>query len=159
MARIRQARRCSARRTDGEHCRAYAITGGYVCRAHGGAAPRVRRAALVRSVEAQLRAGFEKDYARWRLAVRERQAGRILAAAAWLGIPPGEVNDGDILMAVIEGVVPGEGTMPAISYDRRFGPRPGRRKEAPVQAVDPATDRFRDAFARAAEAWENECGS
>jgi hypothetical protein len=42
MARVRQARRCSARRKNGEPCRGWAINGGRVCRMHGGAAPQVR---------------------------------------------------------------------------------------------------------------------
>ena len=33
----RQARRCSARRTNGQPCKAWAISGGEVCVAHGGA--------------------------------------------------------------------------------------------------------------------------
>jgi hypothetical protein len=48
MARIRQARRCSARRKDGQPCGNYAIIGGRVCRIHGGAAPQVRRKAKER---------------------------------------------------------------------------------------------------------------
>ncbi len=52
MARRRKARRCSARRTSGVPCRAFAIVGGYVCRAHGGASRQVRYAAEIRQVEA-----------------------------------------------------------------------------------------------------------
>jgi hypothetical protein len=39
---------CTARRTDGEPCRAYAVAGASVCSRHGGLAPQVRRAAAVR---------------------------------------------------------------------------------------------------------------
>lgn len=48
MARRRWARRCSARRKSGGRCRAWSVTGGKVCRAHGGGAPQVRQAARVR---------------------------------------------------------------------------------------------------------------
>jgi hypothetical protein len=46
--RLRPAVRCTAHRRDGRPCRAWAIHGGTVCWAHGGAAPQVRRAALAR---------------------------------------------------------------------------------------------------------------
>ena len=39
---------CSARRTNGEPCRAQAIRGGNVCVTHGGAAPQVKAAADAR---------------------------------------------------------------------------------------------------------------
>ena len=55
MAPNRQARRCKARRSDGQPCRAYAIIGGVVCAAHGGRAPRVRQAARVRHVRGAAR--------------------------------------------------------------------------------------------------------
>lgn len=42
------AQRCTAHRSDGEPCRAYAITGGRVCVYHGGKAPQVREAARKR---------------------------------------------------------------------------------------------------------------
>jgi hypothetical protein len=45
VARIRQARKCSAHRRDGQPCGNYAIVGGRVCRIHGGAAPQVRKKA------------------------------------------------------------------------------------------------------------------
>ena len=48
MARVRQARRCHARRRNGLPCKAWAILGGYVCRTHGGAAPQVRAKAQER---------------------------------------------------------------------------------------------------------------
>jgi hypothetical protein len=44
----RWAVRCTARRRDGQPCRAFAITGGYVCRVHGGHARQVRAAAARR---------------------------------------------------------------------------------------------------------------
>lgn len=44
---------CTAHRSDGQPCRAYAIHGGTVCVAHGGAAPQVKRAAAERLAEAR----------------------------------------------------------------------------------------------------------
>lgn len=38
----RQARKCSARRTNGQPCKAWAVVGAKVCVAHGGAAPQVK---------------------------------------------------------------------------------------------------------------------
>ncbi len=43
-------RRCTARRHDGEPCGRFAIVGGTVCTTHGGAAPQVRRKALLRKM-------------------------------------------------------------------------------------------------------------
>jgi hypothetical protein len=51
MARVRQARRCRARRRDGQPCKCYAIIGGVTCRAHGGTLPRVKRKAAERVIE------------------------------------------------------------------------------------------------------------
>lgn len=42
------AQRCTAHRSDGEPCKAWAITGGDVCVYHGGKAPQVREAARKR---------------------------------------------------------------------------------------------------------------
>lgn len=39
---------CSAKRTNGQPCKGQAISGGVVCRVHGGAAPQVRSKALER---------------------------------------------------------------------------------------------------------------
>lgn len=55
MSRIRQARRCRARRTDGTPCRAWAMQDAVVCWSHGGASPAVRRKAVERRTERQLR--------------------------------------------------------------------------------------------------------
>lgn len=47
-------RRCRARRKNGERCKAWAIRGGFVCRAHGGAAPQVRAKAQQRARAAEI---------------------------------------------------------------------------------------------------------
>lgn len=49
----RQALKCSARRTNGKPCRAWAINGGTVCVAHGGAAKQVKAAAARNVAERQ----------------------------------------------------------------------------------------------------------
>ena len=51
MGRTRQRQKCTARRTDGEPCKAWAIDGGTVCVAHGGAAPQVKARAAARVTE------------------------------------------------------------------------------------------------------------
>lgn len=72
--RERPAVRCSAKRTDGQPCKAWAIHGGTVCRAHGGSAP-------------QVRAKAEQTYRR-RLALAEIER---------LYGPPGEVDPGEVI--------------------------------------------------------------
>jgi len=44
--------KCSAKRTDGNPCKAPAIRGATVCRVHGGSAPQVKKAAARRVLEA-----------------------------------------------------------------------------------------------------------
>jgi hypothetical protein len=57
MARKRQARKCSSRRsTDGEPCGAWAVNGSTVCQAHGASAPQVKAKAAERATEEQARA-------------------------------------------------------------------------------------------------------
>ena len=43
---------CSAKRSNGEPCKAKAIRGGTVCRMHGGAAPQVKQKAMERILAA-----------------------------------------------------------------------------------------------------------
>ena len=123
MARVRQARRCKTRRSDGQPCRAFAIVGGFVCAAHGGSAPQVRSEATLRYWQARLGQAYDRAYVRWRRETLEWQAARILAAASILGISPLEVTEGDVLFCVVEHGLPGEETMPKIRVDGRVGPR------------------------------------
>lgn len=58
--RLLGGQRCTALTTKGQPCRAYAVRGATVCRAHGAAAPQVRAAAAAR-VE---RARVQRDVAR-----------------------------------------------------------------------------------------------
>jgi hypothetical protein len=123
VARNRQALRCSARRTDGQPCGAYAITGGTVCAAHGGSAPAVRASAQLRYWSARTGYAFDTAYKRWRGEVREWQVPRVLAAAGVLGISPAEVTEFELGYLAVDGRIPGEDTMPAVRVDRRYGPR------------------------------------
>ena len=127
MARKRQARRCGARRSNGQPCRAYAITGGRVCRVHGGAAPRVRLRARIRSIEASLWPAVDRALDRQRCETFNWQVTRVLATASLLGISPDQVTPGDILICVLDGTVPSEDDMPALRVDRRYGPRSRRQ--------------------------------
>lgn len=71
MSRMPWARRCSAHRSNGEPCGAWAIRGGFVCRVHGGSAPQVKAAARARLFDERNRRHAE----RWeRLSQRTRDA-------------------------------------------------------------------------------------
>ena len=80
MARARQARRCRARRRDGQPCGCYAINGGVTCRVHGGTLPRVKRKARERLIEvdaarafgAWLRSPAYREYQDWAARVSDR---------------------------------------------------------------------------------------
>jgi len=121
VARVRQARQCSARRTNGEPCRAFAIVGGTVCRTHGGAAPQVRHAAYVAEFERRERRHFDVIYERWRQEYAEWQTGRIFVVAKLTGIPPERVTAFDVgWCRGLYGAPAGEETAPTMRRDRRF---------------------------------------
>jgi hypothetical protein len=61
MSRKRQAKHCTAHRTDGEACEGWAMRGTNVCSAHGGKAPQVQAAAQTRLVIEQAAARFGVD--------------------------------------------------------------------------------------------------
>src|SRR3954471_24887260 len=98
MARVRQARRCTARRTDGRPCRCYAIVGGKVCRVHGGAARQVRAAAERRVLQARTNVICEREAARHELDLILWQQARREVAAQLLGLPVDQVTR-DLLWA------------------------------------------------------------
>ena len=127
MARKRQALRCGARRSNGQPCRAYAITGGRVCHVHGGAAQQVRRMAMIRRVGGPLWPAVDRGLDRQRRETLDWQVSRVLAAACRFGISPEQVTAGDILVCVLDGLVPGEADMPALRVDGRYGPRSRRQ--------------------------------
>src|SRR5579875_402932 len=91
MARVRQARRCRAHRTEGAPCRGWAMVGGFVCRAHGGTAPQVRYAAYVRATEAAIIREFEAAKARWKRDRIAWMSRRLLTVSRFMGIPVDEV--------------------------------------------------------------------
>lgn len=128
MARKRPAVHCRANRTNGEPCRAWAIVGGTVCWAHGGAASQVQHAAYVALVEARLRRAFAHDWARLEHEVREWQIRRYVFAAMALNIPVEQVDEAAIWWAYSEAGRRSE-PRPVIRHDRRFkSPQPPARK-------------------------------
>jgi hypothetical protein len=123
MARKRQARRCTARRTDGDPCEAFAILGGTVCAAHGGSAPRVRMHGLLRYWEKRTTRAYDGAYVRWKRELLDWQVRRLVAAANILGVDVADVHPGDLLCLAVEGRIAGEDTAPKLRVDRRYGPR------------------------------------
>lgn len=100
VARVRQARRCRARRRDGQPCRAWAMEDGVVCRAHGGAAGQVKAAARKRREVDDLERAFAAAYAKYLRDLRDWQTSRIAVASDLMRIPPedfirpdGQVNE------------------------------------------------------------------
>lgn len=143
MARKRQARRCTARRSDGKPCRGWAVLGCTVCSAHGGNAPRVRANGLLRYWQAKTTAAFDQAWERHRRELLDWQVRRFIAAACILGVEVEDVHPGDLLFLAIEGQIPGEDTMPRIRVDRRYGPRTAAQlaaraaRQAARKAADP----------------------
>lgn len=84
----RWAKRCTAHRSNGQPCGNYAIRGGYVCMAHGGAAPQVRAAADRRFAEWKARIYVDREVRR---RAQERARARVdetREVAAALGLDP-----------------------------------------------------------------------
>ena len=102
VARVRQARRCRARRTDGQPCRAWAIVGGTVCRAHGGAARQVRHAAERRALEADLYRAFADACRRWAAEVARWEAERVAVTAELLDVPAEQVDTALIVWCQVQ---------------------------------------------------------
>lgn len=131
MSRVRPARKCTARRTNGKNCRAWAIVGGEVCVAHGGAAPQVRHAAYVAYTEERLRRQFERAWARLERETFEWQVKRVAFAAVTLDIPVEQVDEASIWWAYSSAGRKPE-PRPKIRCDRRFKmPKPPARKPRP----------------------------
>lgn len=136
MTKIRPARRCHARRTNGEPCRAYAIHGGRVCRAHGGAAPQVRQAATERIHRGRAEAALADAMARFRAertlwdVERRRAAAMVLAAHGITDTPPERLTWVDLMTARMidpECDVPEPGPPPLDGRrTRHLGQTPGR---------------------------------
>ena len=119
MARVRQARRCRARSSrTGLPCKAWAIVGGEVCRAHGGGITRVRVAA------AQRRERELVERAVWRAEQRHAReldawvGERVETTAELLGKPPESVTFEDLRRCGQLYDPP-----PRPRLDLRFGPR------------------------------------
>lgn len=128
MARVRWARKCAAHKKNGDPCGNYAITGGRVCRMHGGAAPQVRRAADMRLLEASAYRALAASTQRWQ---RDRMAwavDRALAASDVLGIAVEQLVRSDIWWAAANSDHPAlHAPEPKPRTDRRYGPRPRKR--------------------------------
>jgi hypothetical protein len=128
MARKRQGRRCKAHRKDGAPCAAWAIVGGYVCWAHGGATQQARAEARIRVTEADIRRAFQRSWDRYLREYREWQTKRVAEASMLLGMPvadfvtkDGQVNEALIQWCRIEHGRPDAlETAPEPRDDRRF---------------------------------------
>jgi len=95
VGRVYQSVKCTGTRsTDGQPCRAWAIDGGTVCVAHGGAAPQVKAKAATRVAERKTEAILARitDYEPITDPVSEleRLAGRVVR---WLDVLEGIVAD------------------------------------------------------------------
>jgi len=96
--------------------------GGFVCRAHGGAAARVRAAANERLHEISLRRSFDRAWSRWLRETAAWEAERRAIASELLGKPVAEVDAIDLALATVEHG-PLAGPRPKLRDDRRFGTR------------------------------------
>ena len=127
MARVRQARPCSARRTNGEPCRNFAMNHSTICHAHGGRAAQVRRRADQRALQAAVERSVEHDLARHRERLAAWQHVRIVAAAELLGMEPAEVAAKPALLGMASARwprrVPPADQAPKLRHDRRYGSR------------------------------------
>jgi hypothetical protein len=125
MARIRPARRCRARsKRTGQPCRAFAITGGNVCRPHGGATSRVRVAAAQRREREQLERAMLVAEQRHTREVEAWIAERIEVTAELLDLPAEDVTPEDMRRcSLLYGRPDPFDQPPRPRLDLRFGPR------------------------------------
>lgn len=88
MAKRRQARKCTGRRTDGNPCGNYAVNGATVCAAHGGRAPQVKAKARENLAEERLERllyRYQAEPCASPLEALQRLAGRALALEQAIG--------------------------------------------------------------------------
>ena len=124
MARVRQARRCRGRRSSGQPCRAWAIRGGFVCRAHGGAAPAVRDKVNRRLEIARIYREFAAADERYEWDLRRWRIDQILTTARLLKIDIEDVTRQHIWLCHLRYGVPPLAQPPRrTERDRRFGKR------------------------------------
>lgn len=123
MARVRQALRCHAHRSDGEPCGNYAIVGGTVCRMHGGAAAHVRAAADRRMVDRRFAAMMAAQMHRYTERRRRWLEQAVMVAAEVFEIEPEQVTDYDLTLARVAVRLPAP---PEPTIDARYGPREAR---------------------------------
>lgn len=135
MARVRWARKCAAHKKNGDPCGNYAITGGRVCRMHGGAAPQVRRAAEMRLLEASAYRALAVTMDRLKRDRLDWAASRILATSDVLDIEVAQVTRSDIWWAAASSDHPAlHAPEPKPRRDLRYGPRP---RKAPATTAKP----------------------
>jgi hypothetical protein len=101
VARVRQGLKCSASRTDGKPCHAWAIVGGDVCRAHGGSAPHVRDAAQTRVIQRRIERAVDAAWDRYVAEWRAWQADRIIVTAEFFGLTVESVQPAHIGAATV----------------------------------------------------------
>jgi len=124
VARVRWARRCGARRSDKQPCKAYAIVGGFTCRVHGGSIQRVRQEASIRFEEQRLRRGFDVSWRRWKEERLRWQVRQIVVTAGLLGKPWQEVDWVDMVLCRVEHGRPElPSSAPKFRMDQRYGRR------------------------------------
>lgn len=130
MAKVRQARRCRAKRTNGEPCKAYAVLGATVCRAHGAAAAQVRHAAYEARCEAWARRYFNAIWERHLKELREWQVQRFVTVSLLTGIAPEDITTMDIVLCHLDHGRPDlEDDAPKLRPDKRFKfPQPPRTR-------------------------------
>lgn len=138
MARERQSRRCSARRTNGEPCKAWAMVGAKTCRAHGSSAPQVRAVAEQRVTEADARRAMNAAVDRLAAEYQKWQVDRLATASMLLDRPVKDLlfpdgSPNELLLAfcrMVHGKPDGPESAPKIRVDRRFKATRGRGGEA-----------------------------